>query len=78
MIPIALVVYKIINRNVVSVVLQKPVNVWHAKKNLEEMFEESYRLKRHHSGGESIFYETRRFLSTSYFGNCCDSVYQSS
>ena len=58
MIPIALVVYKIINRNVVSVVLQKPVNVWHAKKILEEMFEESYRLKRHHSGGESIFYET--------------------
>ena len=35
MIPIALVVYKIVNRNVVSVVLQKPVNVLHVKKSFE-------------------------------------------
>ena len=45
-IPFALVVYHILNRNVVSVVLQKPRNVSKLQKILQEMFEESYRHKK--------------------------------
>ena len=60
MIPFALVIYKILNRNVVSVALQKPINVSYVKRILKEMFEEPYRLKRDESRGETIFYETWR------------------
>ena len=60
MIPFALVIYKILNRNVVSVALQIPINVSHVKIILKEMFEEPYRLKRDESRGEIIFYETWR------------------
>ena len=61
LIPFAVVIYKIVNRNVVSVVLQKSRNVSKVKIILQEMFEESYRLKDYDSRGESIFYETWRF-----------------
>ena len=60
MIPFALVIYKILNRNVVSVSLQIPINVSYMKMILKEMFEEPYRLKRDESRGEIIFYETWR------------------
>ena len=60
MIPFALVVYKILNRNVVSLALQKPINVSYVKRILKEMFEEPYRLKTDESRGETIFYETWR------------------
>ena len=60
MIPFALVVYHVLNRNVVSVALQTPRNVRKLKRILQEMFQESYRLKRNCSRGESIFYETWR------------------
>ena len=60
MIPFALVVYHILNRNVTFVALQTPRNVSKVKRILQEMFEESYRLKRNCSKGESIFYETWR------------------
>ena len=60
MIPFALVIYKILNRNVVSVSLQIPINVSYMKIILKEMFEEPYRLKRDESRGEIIFYETWR------------------
>ena len=59
-IPFALVVYHILNRNVTFVALQTPRNVSKVKRILQEMFEESYRLKRNCSRGESIFYETWR------------------
>ena len=60
MIPFALVVYHILNRNVVSVVLQKSRNVSKLQRILQEMFEESYRHKRNDSRRESVFYETWR------------------
>ena len=60
MVPFALVVYRILNRNVVSVVLQKPRNVSKVQRILQEMFEESYRVKKNDSRRESIFYETWR------------------
>ena len=60
MVPFALVVYRILNRNVVSVVLQKPRNVSKVQRILQEMFEESYRVKNNDSRRESIFYETWR------------------
>ena len=60
MVPFALVVYHILNRNVVFAVLQKPRNVSKVQRILQEMFEESYRLKRNDSRRESIFYETWR------------------
>ena len=60
MIPFALVVSKILNRNVVSVALLKPINESYLKRILKEMFEEPYRRKRHDSTGETIFYETWR------------------
>ena len=60
MVPFALVVYHIRNRNVVFVVLQKPRNVSKVQRILQEMFEESYRFKRNDSRRESIFYETWR------------------
>ena len=60
MIPFALVIYKILNSNVVSVALQIPINVSYVKIILKEMFEEPYRLKRDKSRGEIIFYETWR------------------
>ena len=44
--PFAVVVYKFVNRNVVSVVLQESRNVSKVKTILQEMFEESYRLKK--------------------------------
>ena len=56
----ALVVYKILNRNVVSVALLKPINESYMKRIWKEMFEEPYRRKRHDSTGETIFYETWR------------------
>ena len=59
-IPFALVVYHILNRNATFVALQTPRNVSKVKRILQEMFEESYRLKRNCSRGESIFYETWR------------------
>ena len=58
MIPFAVVVYKIVNRNVVFVVLQQSRNVSKVKIILQEMFEEPYRLKRNDLREESIFYET--------------------
>ena len=58
--PFAVVVYKFVNRNVVSVVLQESRDVSKVKTILQEMFEESYRLKKKDSRGESIFYETWR------------------
>ena len=58
--PFTMVVYKFVNRNVVSVVLQESRNVSKVKAILQEMFEESYRLKKKDSRGESIFYETWR------------------
>ena len=58
--PFAVVVYKFVNRNVVSVVLQESRNVSKVKAILQEMFEESYRPKKKDSRGESIFYETWR------------------
>ena len=60
MIPFALVAYYVINRNVVLVALQKPRNESKVKLILQEMFEESYRLNKNNSRGESIFYETWR------------------
>ena len=60
MIPFALVVYHVLNRNVVLVVLQTPRNVSKVKNILKEMFEEPYRLKTNCSREESIFYETWR------------------
>ena len=60
MIPFALVVCKMLNRNVVSVALLKPINESNVKRILKEMFEEPYRRKRHGSTGETIFYETWR------------------
>ena len=60
MIPFAVVVYHILNRNVVSVNLQKSRNVLKVKRILQEIFEESYRFKRNCSKEESIFYETWR------------------
>ena len=60
MIPFALVVSKILNRNVVSVALLKPINESYVKRILKEMFEEPYRRKRHDSTGETIFYKTWR------------------
>ena len=60
MVPFALVVYRILKRNVASVVLQKPRNVSKVQRILQEMFEESYRLKRNDSRRESVFYETWR------------------
>ena len=60
MIPFAVVVYNIVNRNVVFVVLQQSRNVSKVKIILQEMFEEPYRLKRNDLRGESIFYETWR------------------
>ena len=59
-IPLTFVVYKILNRNVVSVALQKPINESYVKRILKEMFEEPYRLKSDDSSGETIFYETWR------------------
>ena len=53
-------VYKILNRNVVSVALQKPINESYVKRILKEMFEEPYRFKSGDSSGETIFYETWR------------------
>ena len=52
--------YKILNKNVVSVALQKPINVSYVKRILKEMFEEPYRLKRDESRREIIFYKTWR------------------
>ena len=60
MIPFALVVYKFLNRNDVSVNLQKPMNVSCLKRILKEIFEEPYRFKKNNSSGETIFYETWR------------------
>ena len=60
MVPFALMVCKILNRNVVSVALLKPINESYLKRILKEMFEEPYRRKRHDSTGETIFYETWR------------------
>ena len=60
MVPFALVVYRIFNRNVVSVVLQKPRNVSKVQGILQEMFEESYRVKKNDSRRETVFYETWR------------------
>ena len=60
MIPLALVVYKFLNRNIVSVALQKPINESYVKRILKEKFEEPYRLKGDESRGETIFYETWR------------------
>ena len=60
MIPLTLVVYKILNRNALSVSLLKPMNMSYVKRILKEMFEEPYRLKRDDSEGETIFYETWR------------------
>ena len=59
-IPLTFVVYKILNRNVVSVALQKPINESYVKRILKEMFEEPYRFKSGDSSGETIFYETWR------------------
>ena len=56
----ALVVYKILNRNVVSVALLKPINGSYMKRIWKQMFEEPYRRKRHDSTGDTIFYETWR------------------
>ena len=60
MIPLTLVVYKVLNRNVVSVALQKPINESYVKRILKEMFEEPYRFKKDESSGGTIFYETWR------------------
>ena len=60
MIPLTLVVYKILNRNALSVSLPKPMNMSYVKRILKEMFEEPYRLKRDDSEGETIFYKTWR------------------
>ena len=46
------------NRNVASVALLKPINESYMKRIWKEMFEEPHRRKRHHSTGETIFYET--------------------
>ena len=55
MIPFALVIYKILNRNVVSVSLQIPVNVSYMKIILKEMFEEPYRDLKETNQEERLF-----------------------
>ena len=76
MVPFVLVLYRILNRNVVSVVLQKPRNVSKVQRILQEMFEESYRVKKNDSRRESVFYETWRLyqrvlltIAATYFIN---------
>ena len=59
-IPFNVVVYHILNRNMVFANLQNRRHVLKVKRILKEMFEESYRLKRNCSNEERIFYETWR------------------
>ena len=60
MVPFAVVVNYRLNRNVVSVDLQKSRNTYEVKEILREIFEESYRIKTADSGEKTVFYETWR------------------
>ena len=59
-VPFAIAANYRLNRNVVSVDLQKSRNTYNVKKILSEIFQESYRLKTNDPSGETVFYETWR------------------
>ena len=59
-VPFAVVTNYRLNRNVVSVDLQKSRNTYKVKEILREIFQESYRLKTDDPSGETVFYETWR------------------
>ena len=59
-VPFAIAANYRLNRNVVTVDLQKSRNTYKVKKILSEIFQESYRLKTSDPRGETVFYETWR------------------
>ena len=59
-VPFAVVFNYRLNRNFVSVDLQKSRNAYKMKEMLREIFQECYRLKTDSPSGETVFYETRR------------------
>ena len=59
-VPFAVVINYRLNRNIVSVDLQKSRNTDKVKEILREMFQEPYRLKADDPSGETVFYETWR------------------
>ena len=60
-VPFAVVTTYRLNRNFVSIDLQKSRNSYKVKEILRELLQESYRLKTDDPSGETVFYETRRF-----------------
>ena len=58
--PFAVVTNYRLNRNLVSVDLQKSRNTYKVKEILREMLQEPYRLKSDDPNGETVFYETWR------------------
>ena len=59
-VPFAVVTNYRLNRNIVSVDLQKSRNTYKVKEILREMFQEPYHLKTDDPSGETVFYETWR------------------
>ena len=60
MVPCTVVANYRLNRNAVSVDLQKSRNTYKVKEILSEIFQESYRFKADDPCGETVFYETWR------------------
>ena len=60
MFPFTVVANYRLNINTASVDLQKSRNTFKVKEILSEMFQESYRLKKDDSSGETVFYESWR------------------